>query len=49
LARIVPTLRGDVSDRTAVNTVVLAIPNLAAIRAFGTPSAANLRINGGAS
>src|SRR3546814_4312181 len=36
---------GGESDRTALNTVVLEIPNLAAMRAFGTPSAANLRIN----
>ncbi len=36
---------GGESDLTAFNTVVLEIPNLAAIRAFGTPSAASLRIN----
>ena len=33
------------SNRTAFNTVVPEIPNRSAIRAFGTPSAASLRIS----
>ena len=37
--------RGGDSDRTAFNTVVREIPNRSAIRAFGTPSAASLRIS----
>ncbi|MDX2378007.1 hypothetical protein M4I32_14515 [Microbacterium sp. LRZ72] len=41
----VRSYRGGESDRTAFNTVVLEIPNRSAIRAFGTPSAANRRIN----
>lgn len=36
---------GGESVRTAFSTVVREIPSLAAIRAFGTPSAANRRIN----
>jgi len=37
--------RGGDSDATAFTTVVREIPNLAAIFAFGTPSAASRRIN----
>jgi hypothetical protein len=36
---------GGSVDATARSTVFREIPNLAAIRIFGTPSAANLRIN----
>jgi hypothetical protein len=36
---------GGALDATAFTTVVLEIPNRAAIWAFGTPSAASLRIN----
>ena len=37
--------RGGPTEFTALITVVHEIPNLAAIRAFGSPSAASLRIN----
>ncbi|WP_370629996.1 hypothetical protein [Tessaracoccus sp. OS52] len=36
---------GGESEAIARKTVVLDAPNLFAIRVFGTPSAANLRIN----
>ncbi|WP_370586002.1 hypothetical protein [Tessaracoccus sp. MC1756] len=36
---------GGASEAMALNTVVLDTPNLFAILAFGTPSAASLRIN----
>jgi hypothetical protein len=36
---------GGAADATAFTTVVREIPNRAAIRAFGTPSAASLLIN----
>ena len=36
---------GGASEATALITVVREIPNRSAIRAFGTPSAASLRIN----
>jgi type II secretory pathway component PulF len=37
--------RGGASDATALMTVVREIPSLAAILAFGSPSAASRRIN----
>ena len=39
------TYRGGESDPTALTTVVREIPNRRAIAAFGTPSAASLRIS----
>ena len=41
----VRSYRGGASDFTALITVVREIPNRSAIRAFGTPSAASLRIS----